>query len=449
MGIGELQKQYVLKRTELLIYFANTDELNGFKRKLDVLNIRTNEVEISEFIVEFFKYNDLHIAIFLANKIGPQAAYNSLMIVGNQFPNLKYVVNLGCCANTEDEDKGCVIVADKIFDADLRKEKDSGTEYYGNENKHYKLTNKIRNTLRKIKDIKYEIKYKPLIASSALVNNKDYKEKLVETFPYAAGIEMEGLAISDYALSREIEWIVIKGTSDKGYDKKDHENQEEMALYASDLFFKIIEANGISKSRVNVFVSGGLHKTKKYKNLEEIQNNSMMLCEKLLSNNYRIVNGFGHIIGPSFLTSVYKYIRDHKAGDLKDYIELSPFPRGINYGDNVIREYFTQNREKMIEKCLVSIFIYGRNTSDNSYNGMSEEFNIASSKYVPRLVIPQSDFHSIKLFDNLKTNKFDGIQSTKYKEKAKELSNNQSFDKSIEIIIEMFKILDDFYYGLE
>lgn len=446
-NIGELQKQYILKRTEILIYFANNQEINGFKNKLKELKINIHEVEVNDYVVNFFKYNNFHIAFFLGNSTGSQEANRVLNIVGNQFPNLKYIFNLGCCANAEDNDNKYVIFADRIFDADLRKENDTGTIYSGNENKHYKLSNKIKNGLSKIRKIEYEIKYKPLIANSALINNKECKKKIKQSFPYAAGIEMEGLAISDYALTRGIEWIVIKGTSDKGYDKKEHKNQENVSYFASDLFFKIINQEVLERNRINIFISGALHKTKKYKNFDTIQENVRLLSKKLLENNCKIINGFGYIVGENLLTSAYDYIRDNSSGDLKNYIEISPSPREINYGDKIIKQYSTLNREKMIEKSLISLFIFGKNTKTDSNNGMYDEFNISLSKNVPRIVIPQDDFYSSKLYDYLKNTEFDGIKCSRYLELIKDLPKCRRFEENINKITEMINLLDDFYYA--
>lgn len=448
--IGNRRKDYIYRTIDIVIYIANEREYKGFQKKLRDLNINNVfEVKIGNYHVHIFKYDGYHFCYFLATKIGPEAATNALNEVAKEFTNVQYIVNLGCCATTDSDigEEKCVIVADRIFDADLRRETKDGTQYSGGEKKHYKITNIFKNVLSKIDDLGFKVKYKPLIASSAFISEEDSKSKVVKAYPYAAGLEMEGVAISNYALSREIEWIVIKGISDNALSTgDDEEKQIEATICATDLFFKIINSQSLERKRVNVFVSGALHRNKKYKNIREIEENCIYLGSQLLSNNYKIVNGLGHAIGNSLVSSVYFYNRDKEAGNFTDFISIYPFPRRIGLSKEAVSGFYALNRCRMLDQSVIAIFIYGKNTKGQTQNGMHDEFTLAESKNIHRIVIPQDDFYSRTLYKLLSENKFDGIDNDTYLKMSSLLSVGVNFKESVNIVIRMLSYLDDIYY---
>ena len=452
MEIGQLRKQYILRRTDALIYIANNKELEGFEIELQKRGLlSSSSFEIFGYEIKFFKYRDFHICYLIGSKIGPAEVYCVLNNVGIEFPNLKYVVNIGCCATVEKRVKNSVIFAERVFDADLRKETELGTLFDGKENRHSKLTNRIRNKLNKIENKQYEVLYKPLISSSALVKNRKSKKERINAYPYAAGIEMEGVAISDYALSRNIEWIIIKGTSDNAIKKGGSMHQKEVTSFATDLFFELIELDALENNNPQVFVGGAIgedeEKLLDKNSRKRIEENCIYLGRKLLENHYKIISGYGNIVGPCMLFGAYSFMKEKGSSKLSNHIEVSPFPRLSDKHYNTAMQYYQSNRDNMITQCLAAIFVYGRNTDPEEYNGVKDEFDKAGSKDLIRFAIPVTNYYSDFLYSILKNDHFDGIGNLKHFEhKLNSLSKTPNFKKAVDIVIEMINIIDDYYF---
>lgn len=447
--IGNLQKSYLFKRTEILICLANEDELTGFLKFLDHINVtKIIKLEIEKYEVYIFKYKFFHICYFVSANIGARAVFESLKKIGDKFPNLQYVVNIGCCATVEKNTTNTVIIADRIFDGGLGKETKNGTQYAVAENRHIKLANKIRNALRRLPNTYgYEIEYKPLIATNRVVKNEKEKNKLIKVYPYAAGIEMEGMAISDYALLRRIEWIVIKGISDNAVNKNGSEGQERASFYAAELFFIMLDKNVLKFNRPSIFVSGALNRKKKYRGIRKIEDNCIFLGDSLLKKGYKIINGLGYVVGTCLVSATYKYRRDRGCDAFSDYMEVYPFPRSEDIKTERIKEFYNINRETMVKQSLVSLFVYGKNTSKSVYNGVKEEYDISGENMLPRIIIPCKGFFSNQLFDRYIRTKPDGIDSDVFINKYKEMSINNSFEKNVEIALSLLEILDDYFYN--
>lgn len=444
-----MQQKYILRRTEILILLANIDEFDGFIKCLDHYKV-TNRVvvQINNFEIYAFKYNSYHICYFLVDGTGPRSAINALRTVADNFPNLNCVVNIGCCASTKLKVSKEVIFADRVFDADAKKIKNKVNQFAIAENKHQTFSNIIKS---RIKDYKsnYLINYAPLISSSGLIKDKDTKKLYVKAYPYAAGIEMEGVAVSDYALLRGLEWIVIKGTSDNGVNKKGNAGQTEAAYNASDLFFHILDVEALSRTRAKVFIGGAISKNANTKISREVESNCYNLASCLLKNNYKIINGLGQIVGTSLVSAVYSHKRDTDCDSFDSYMEIFPFPRVVDKKRKAtVQQFYEMNRRNMIKQCVFSLFVYGRNTKDGEQNGLEDEFNIAGSFLEPRIVIPQAKYLSKKLFTTVLDTKFEGIKSKEYCDLYMTLIYKESFDIKIKKVIQLLDILDNHYFGL-
>jgi len=445
---GTIQKSYILKRTEILIYIANDEEFKGFKLKLKDLGLtKSIYFEVDNFEINALKYGDYHICYFLGNDTGSRAMNDVLLKVGSEFTNLQYIVNLGCCGTLEKKAGNKVIFANRIFDSDTRKETRKGTKFSIGENRHKFLENAVKSKLAEISCDDYEIEYKPLVAGSAVVKNIFTKKKIIEAYPYAAGVEMEGLAVSSYAIAKGIEWIVIKGTSDNCVSKKGSKGQAEMSYKSTDLFFKILQNEILKLARTKIFVGGSINENESNNDLSKIEDNCVHLGNELLKHKYKIINGLGLGVGTSFVASVYSFKRSQGEEVFGDYIEIFPFPRRVDGQKLNLTPFYTQNRSNMINQSTISLFVYGK--INNNVSGTEEEFNEAGSKNLPRISIPITGYVSSILYSNLEKNNNDGISNENYLSKIKSLESEKHFEDSVKLVIEAFEILDDYYFGTD
>lgn len=444
-----MQRNYILRRTEILVLIANSKEYEGFIECLRENNVQ-DEVRFvyQDFELYAFKRKQYHICYMYINGTGPSHTTRTLELVANAFTNLKYIVNVGCCASACSPVKEEVIFADRMFDADARKEKNGKTKYAIYENKHYKFSNVIRMKLSNLSKCPYTIKYEPLIASSAVIKDEKTKKKYIDAYPYAAGIEMEGIAISNYALSRGIEWLVIKGTSDDGITKRGSKGQKEASKRSTDLFLRILDSDAFERAKTKLFVGGTVSEKASFKEKQKVEKSCYKLASELLKSNYKIISGLGRVVGTSMVSAVYAYKRDSGCQTFDDYMEIFPFPRIVDRRKkSTVEQFYSMNRLNMIEQCVLSLFVFGRNTKHGERNGLLEEFNIAGSKFIPRVVIPSDKYYSKSLYKTIISTDMEGIKSTNYRKNYRTLSDNIDFDKKIKTVVDLFEVLDDFYYS--
>jgi len=83
-----------------------------------------------------------------------------------------------------------------------------------------------------------------LLSMNTLVNFRPFVEELRQTWPDAIGGEMEGAGVYASSMKEKVDWIVIKGISDWGYDKRD-EDQEPAAANAIDFTWQVIKSGSL------------------------------------------------------------------------------------------------------------------------------------------------------------------------------------------------------------
>lgn len=439
MVIGEIREMYILKRTEIIIYIANDEEKAAMESFLKGNNIVPIQITKNNRIINLFKFMNYHFALLYSENIGPINANNMLNMIKPFFPNVQYIVNLGCCACAEKQLKNKTIIANCIFDADLRKEEKKLTKYRIGVQKNDFITNIIKNSSNILMSYKKNIIVGGLISSSAVVKGQETKEKYLKAYPYADGIEMEGLAISNFAIENNINWIIIKGTSDNGVIKNGGEGQFIASLRAINIFFLLIRHSKLPLKRVPVFIGGSFSDS-----LIENENNCKSLGKALLENNFKIINGLGLGVGTALIASVYEYKANTSSGFFTDYMEIFPFPRVHCTADKpLINDFYYSNRSHMAELSTIAIFIYGE--CKKGKTGTEEEFNLCGSKNIVRLVIPDDKYMSKNLFD-VSAKLLENIINCKIKKQYLELNKLDDFNKKIKKLISILKSIDTYFY---
>jgi len=246
--------------------FCQIDESELKKLNIKVVLMTANEIEKEElikrmvphnngmlrqyidgnnnFILGYFgRYHIAHIHCKEQGSLRPGASMltmeSALKIIN---PDLIIMIGVAYGANKINQSIGDVLVSESISSTDIVKRlPDNQVE---NRNilisPDIKILNLIKNNY--MDEIQFRIHYGILISGETLINDNDYKEKLIEIFKEdkenIIGGEMEGIGLASLLKSKNNHnWVVIKGISDwadGGKDKNKEKNQRlavKNALY--------------------------------------------------------------------------------------------------------------------------------------------------------------------------------------------------------------------------
>lgn len=89
-----------------------------------------------------------------------------------------------------------------------------------------------------------EVHVGPVLSESVLVNSRAYRRKLQLADPEAVAGEMEGSGIYAAAERDKVDWGLVKGISDWGYDKHDGQ-QRQAADNAASLLVHMMQVGGL------------------------------------------------------------------------------------------------------------------------------------------------------------------------------------------------------------
>ena len=134
-----------------------------------------------------------------------------------------------------------------------------------------------------------------------------------------------------------------------------------------------------------IFISGSFSSYQK--GIEDFSHDfSKAITEKLLKNDYRIVNGIGRRFGTHLIGYANEYLAKNGVKDVEKHIVITPFVGNSPKAPLEKRAL----REKVIEKCGSSLFIFGENDNNavDKKSGVLEEFEIAHKKH--KAIIPIS-----------------------------------------------------------
>ena len=157
-----------------------------------------------------------------------------------------------------------------------------------------------------------------------------------------------------------------------------------------------------------IFISGSISGYNTTWSEENVNKYCYNLSNFLISENYKIISGFGFGIGSSIINGALDKIYESKYRHVNEYLGLFPFPQ-YEIGGKNLAERWTENRKEMISSAGVCIFIFG-NKADSNGNivdatGMLEEFEIA--KKTGKIIIPiaSTGFTAKRIFKEMKESK--------------------------------------------
>jgi hypothetical protein len=191
-----------------------------------------------------------------------------------------------------------------------------------------------------------------------------------------------------------------------------------------------------------IFISGAAHE---YGNWETNIATSFIqkLSSKLISNDYRIVSGFGLGVGSSVISGALEEIYMNSKLVISDQLILRPFPRTTS-SSTPLKELWKTYREDMISHSGIGIFLFGNKEVDGKVinsNGMQEEYAISKKLNSISIPIGATGYMSKELWDKelIEVENSD-LYSKNYKELFTELGDNtKSSDDLINIIMNLLK----------
>ncbi|OWZ83377.1 SIR2 family protein [Natranaerobius trueperi] len=137
----------------------------------------------------------------------------------------------------------------------------------------------------------------------------------------------------------------------------------------------------------NIFISGS---AEEYGIFEKYDATNFMynMSKELISQDFRVISGFGIGVGSYIINGALEEIYDSKFKKIDDYLTLKPFPQ-VSSSHKDLKELWTEYRKNLIYESGVAIFIFGNKKNDTGIinaAGVFEEFEIA--KEYNKIIIP-------------------------------------------------------------
>jgi hypothetical protein len=153
-----------------------------------------------------------------------------------------------------------------------------------------------------------------------------------------------------------------------------------------------------------IFISGSISKFNKTWNEEKVNHFCYNLSRTLVSENYKIISGFGLGVGSSVINGALDEIYKTKYRHVSEHLGLFPFPQHDDREKSLVKRW-TDNRIQMISEAGICIFIFGNKIVNGkvvSASGMMEEFQIAKERGKIIIPIGSTGFVAKEIFDEMK-----------------------------------------------
>ncbi|RYM35730.1 hypothetical protein ERX46_01680 [Brumimicrobium glaciale] len=167
------------------------------------------------------------------------------------------------------------------------------------------------------------------------------------------------------------------------------------------------------------------------------------LSSKLISKNYRIVNGFGWGIGSAVINGALEqiYLKPKKYSE--DQLIVKPFPQFAT-GEKELPELWQDYRERMISLTGIAIFLFGNKIDHKAQTivnagGVRKEFDIAVRQGCIPIPIHSTGYISKELWDEVLENTKKYFLENDLKEDFESLLDEFAADKIIQIVIRMIE----------
>lgn len=155
-------------------------------------------------------------------------------------PGAVIMAGIAFGADSKKQNLGDVMVASQIIAYELSRVGESLTISRGPHSEAgATLLNRFRhagcNGNHRVGERTVKVHVGPMVSGDKLIDNKEFKARLLQEFPKAIGGDMEGAGLYAAAARRNCEWIVVKGIADWADGSKTKEWQPFSALAAATL----------------------------------------------------------------------------------------------------------------------------------------------------------------------------------------------------------------------
>ncbi len=152
-----------------------------------------------------------------------------------------------------------------------------------------------------------------------------------------------------------------------------------------------------AQKRKTIFISGAAENYSPYSQ-QEVEQFVSSLSQEILKLGYRIVTGFGLVIGSSVISGAIKHLTEQNLKIDEDYLILRQFPQNKEG-----KELWSAWREDMISYAGISIFLFGNKLQNGNLilsNGMQEEFDISKRNGNVLIPVAATGYMAKQLWDN-------------------------------------------------
>lgn len=172
------------------------------------------------------------------------------------------------------------------------------------------------------------------------------------------------------------------------------------------------------------------------------------LSAKLVSKQYRIVNGFGWGVGSAVINGALEQIHTNPKKHSEDQLVVKPFPQFAT-GEKELSELWTEYRERMIALTGIAIFIFGnkKNPEDEAdvilADGVRKEFEIALEAGCIPIPIGSTGYMAGELWNYIKTDLakyYRGIEGVE--NDLNTLQEEQQADKVIAAVVRIIETIN-------
>ena len=236
----------------LLLVTVNDIETNSLLSKLKPLEDYSDILVAysknnTYFIGRFGAYNVIHVQSDMGamNRDAVMTTVDNAIRMWN--PRGIIMVGVAWGMNKGKQKIGDVLISKKILQYETAKISNGNTIPRGADSEAGGvLTNRFKSCVDwkyALEDGKLAKKYiGTVLSGEKLLDDREYRDKLHDSFPEAIGGEMEGAGLASVAMANNLyEWIIVKGICDWGYDKQS-ENKDKYQKIAMNSALSLCDA---------------------------------------------------------------------------------------------------------------------------------------------------------------------------------------------------------------
>lgn len=239
---NEIRKEEVQSSDyNFLIVTATDTETKAFHELMPESISQVISNSITYYLGQVGQYNIIHIQCQQMGSISPGGSTLTIHKALQEWPSIKAVIMIGICFGIDDSKQhiGDVVISSSISNYETRrigkdKELARGETYHSDRC----LLNAFNNLKRSWENIGSDGNIKELIigeyvSGEKLVDNIEFRTKLLSEKPEAKAGEMEGNGLVAACVAESIPWILVKSICDFGDGNKGKDKKTKQAMAAS------------------------------------------------------------------------------------------------------------------------------------------------------------------------------------------------------------------------